>query len=377
MPLGSFRLNGIGRKLATVAAQPTFQLWAWGSNGFGQLGNGTTTNITTPTQIGSDLWIDVSTGNDQSWGIKSTGELFGWGNNREGATGIGSFDDNVPTTTPTKIGSATNWVSVSGGNRHAGALTADNKLYSWGYNTYGMVGNASFDNIATPVQIGGAEWQFLSSGRHHKLAIKTNGTLWAWGENTNGQLGDGTTNTRSSPVQVGSFTDWIYVSAGRSHSLGIRSNGALYGWGEDANSVTLAGIGQQTSPTQIAASGYAKVSAGNYYSLAITTDGTLRAWGENGSGQVGNASTGNRQSPQTIGSFTNWTQVSANNQNGGNFSQGVRASGQAYGWGSNALFKNGIGTDSESPTTSPTQIGSAITWNKIVAGANQSLALRT
>ena len=142
------------------------------------------------------------------------------------------------------------------------AVTTDGKLYAWGRNADGQLGDGTITDKSTPVQIGSlTNWKQVSTGGRHCAGIKTDGTLWTWGYNSfYGQLGDGTTVTKSSPVQIGSLTDWKQVVCGYNSTL------------------------------------------------CIKTDGTLWAWGANWSGHLGLS--GNRSSPVQVGSLTNWKQIS-------------------------------------------------------------------
>ena len=96
------------------------------------------------------------------------------------------------------------------------------ELWSWGYNTFGQLGDSTTIHRSSPVQIPGTSWNDVAGGFYHSLARKTDGTLWSWGLNNRGQLGDNTVTHRSSPVQVPG-TSWNDVAAGCSHSLARKS----------------------------------------------------------------------------------------------------------------------------------------------------------
>jgi alpha-tubulin suppressor-like RCC1 family protein len=105
---------GVMAQRATVEEVTSWDLYAWGRNNYGQLGDGTTTNRLTPTAIGSSTWKSVS-GSTHSLGIRGDGKLYAWGRNNYGQLGDGTTTDRL---TPTAIGSST-WKSVSGGSNHS------------------------------------------------------------------------------------------------------------------------------------------------------------------------------------------------------------------------------------------------------------------
>ena len=200
-----------------------------------------------------------------------------------------------------------------------------NKLWSWGYNgtnslatTYGQLGLGDTINRSSPVQVGaGTDWNAISGG-FHTLSVKTAGTLWGWGNNTEGRLGTRNTTSRSSPVQVGTDTDWAKVSAGSIHSLAIRTTGTLWAWG--SNSSQQLGLNDnfyalaRSSPVQIGTdTDWSSVSAGQNNSSAIKTDGTLWVWGSNAAGQLAAPFLAFHSSPVQIGSNTNWSKISSVN----------------------------------------------------------------
>jgi alpha-tubulin suppressor-like RCC1 family protein len=285
----------------TLAIKTDGTLWAWGSNGNGHLGNGTTTAITVPTQIGTDTWSQVvcsessgSDGNAHTVGIKSDGTLWAWGSNSFGQLGDGT------TTTkrsPTQVGTDT-WKTVVAGSAYTVGIKTNGTLWAWGSNSSGKLGDGTTTNISSPTQIGTDTWSKVAAGQNSTFAIRSDGTLWAWGSNWTGQLGDGTTTDKNTPTQIGSST-WLAVDAGQTHTLAIRSDGTLWTWGSNGdgqlgNGTTTA----SNSPVQIGtATNWTLVAGGFRHSMAANSAQELWAWGSNFAGQVGNATTTNQTSP--------------------------------------------------------------------------------
>ena len=275
-------------------------LWAWGSNGFGNLGDGTTATRKSPVQIGTDSdWSKISAGVVNTLALKSDGTLWSWGRNSEGQLGIGTNSNKV---VPTQVGVDTDWAEITTGERHCLAIKTNGTLWAWGANDKGQLGLAnnlsSAKNI--PTQVGTqTNWKLLSAGRNFTLAIKNDGTLWSWGQNDFGQLGNGFSfgNFNDIPTLIGSDTDWASIAAGDLHSMALKTNGTRWAWGHNGNnsnnsgSIGAFGDGTKTDkniPTQIGTdTDWKTPKAGKYFSFCMKNDGTLWSNGRNTAAELG------------------------------------------------------------------------------------------
>ena len=209
---------------AFVAIKTNGTLWAWGRNNQSKLGDTTSTYRSSPVQIGAlTNWSRTTSGERHTIAIKTDGTLWSWGYNNYGQLGNNSITGRA---SPIQIGALTTWSKSSAGQRHSGAVSSNGSIWTWGRNNFGgQLGQGNSISKSSPTQVGSlTNWLKISMGNNFTLAVKTDGTLWAWGYNTAGQLGDGTAINRSSPVQVGALTSWYEVSGG-----GTASTLALYG----------------------------------------------------------------------------------------------------------------------------------------------------
>ena len=292
-------------------------LWAWGYNVNGQLGDNTVNDKSSPVQtiaLGTN-WKQVSGGYYHTAAIKTDGTLWAWGYNTYGQLGDNTV---VNKSSPVQtIALGTNWKQVSCGITYTAAIKTDGTLWSWGRNNSGQLCDNTVVDKSSPVQTIalGTNWKQVACGYQHASAIKTDGTLWTWGYNTYGQLGDSTVVHKSSPVQtIALGTNWKQVACGFYHTAGIKTDGTLWTWGRD----NYGELGDNTvvsksSPVQTIALGtnWKQVDCGFYHTAGIKTDGTLWAWGYNVNGQLGDSTVVRKSSPvQTIALGTNWKQVS-------------------------------------------------------------------
>jgi alpha-tubulin suppressor-like RCC1 family protein len=213
----------------TAAVKTDGTLWTWGFNGNGQLGTNDASTRSTPvtTFAGGTNWKQVSAGELQTAAIKTDGTLWTWGSNFEGNLGTNdAFSRNTPVTT---FAGGTNWKQVAGGNSHTAAVKTDGTLWTWGYSSYGCLGNNVAGSFFTPITTfaGGINWKQVDVGIQHTAAIKTDGTLWTWGYSYLGRLG----NNESlyavgilTPITIfGGGTNWKQVACGSNYTAAVTS----------------------------------------------------------------------------------------------------------------------------------------------------------
>ena len=331
-------LNGVTAVAAgeyhSLALKSDGTVWAWGENGHGQLGDGTTTDSGAPVQVKgaggagslSGVAVIASGGHGHSLALKSDGTVWAWGYNYAGQLGDGTTTDS---STPVQVlgaggeGFLSGVTAISTGRGHSLALKNDGTVWAWGYNVYGQLGDGTAGlstNKGLPVQVMASADVPLSGvtaiggGYMYSLALKSDGTVWAWGWNHQGELGDGTADSyKTSPVQVsgpggtGFLSGVTAIAAGYSNSLALKSDGTVWAWGY--NYAGQLGDGTNTnknSPVQVLGpggaghlSGVTAVAAG-YNSLALKSDGTVWAWGDNGFGELGDGTTSNRTTPVQV-----------------------------------------------------------------------------
>lgn len=220
---------------STFAIKKNGTLWSWGYNTNGELGLGFTgIYLSTPTQIGNDTnWIEIAVGYSHILGKKSDSTIWSWGQNNWGQLGDGTFlNKNIPT----QIGVNSKWLDVISNldaNTSFG-LKSDGTLWAWGDNNSGVFGNNTYTSSNIPIQIGlDTNWHIVVTGSDHTLAIKKDGTLWAWGNSVLGQLGLGAGIGNNYPMQVGISTDWMNIYCNSQYSIGTKTNGELYVWGKN------------------------------------------------------------------------------------------------------------------------------------------------
>lgn len=291
------------------------RLWLWGNAYGGILGDNTQTAKSSLVQTitGGANWRVVSCGEGNTAAIKTDGTLWLWGENVFGQLGDNSIaNKSSPVQT---ISTGTNWQSVSC-DKHTAAIKTDGSLWLWGRNIYGQLGDNTTTPKSSPVQTvaGGTNWKQVTCGGNHTAAVKSDGTVWVWGGNGAGQLGDNTAVNKSSPIQtIAGGTNWKSVACGYGNIAAIKVDGTLWVWG--SNNFGQLGdttIANKSSPIQTISGGtnWKQVAWGDYHIAAIKTDGSMWLWGRDTYGQLGDNTTIHKSSPvQTIAGGINWKSV--------------------------------------------------------------------
>ena len=396
--------------------------YAWGYNNNGQLGDGTSSSRYAPVMVRTpdrstypDLpadftYVQVSAGYAHSLAVGSDGNVYAWGYNGYGQLGDGTRDDKhapVRVKTPDRktypdLPADFTYLQVSAGTDHSLAVGSDGNVYAWGNNSSGQLGDGTRDDKHAPVRVKTpdrktypdlpADFTYVqvSAGYQHSLAVGSDGNVYAWGNNSLGQLGDGTGSSRYAPVRVktpdrktypdlpADFT-YLQVSAGNYHSLAVGSDGNAYAWGLNRNGQLGDGTGsgyrnapvmvrtpdRKTYPDLPADFTYLQVSAGWGYSLAVGSDGNAWAWGWNYYGQLGNNSYSDSHVPVRVRDPAGPTDTSkglkATQVSGGyHHSLAVGSDGNAWAWGYNYYGQLGDGSTNSKSAPVPVSFNLAL-----------------
>lgn len=350
-------------------------LWSWGVYFNGRVGDNTSVPKSSPVQTvsGGADWKYISS-HAHSLAIKTDGTLWTWGDNN-------NFQCTTLTATnqfPNKVGSDTTWKQTSAGDSHSAAIKTDGTLWLWGSGGSGGLGDNTTTTKGSPIQTisGGNNWKLVAAGGYFTAAIKTDGRLWVWGRNSQGSLGDNTTTNVSSPIQtVSGGTNWRAISCSRFYMAALKNDGTLWLWGQNTSGALGNGTFNSTSsPVQTVSGGtnWKMISCGGYHMAAIKTDGSLWVWGQGGQGQLGNLATGNITSPiQTVSGGTNWKQVDAGDYN----TAAIKTDGRLWIWGFNDWGQLGDGTTVAK--SSPIQtLSSGTNWISVNSGQSYTNAIR-
>jgi alpha-tubulin suppressor-like RCC1 family protein len=346
-------------------------LWCWGTNGYGQLGQGATSDGEMwfgPAQVGASTYSAVASGHNFTCAVRSTGAMYCWGQNGNGQLGVG---DTIDRASPTLVlGGITTWTDVQAGeNFVCGIRSATHTLYCWGNNGNGQLGVGNTTQRTQPGQVSGTSWSKVSLMWAHACATTTTGSLYCWGWAGEGQLGQGADTTdKSTPDQV-TGTGWVTPATGDATSCATKSDNTLYCWGRNSGGqVGDSSTTQRNSPVAVSGSWSTTVlSMGNASACAVKTTGTLWCWGANGNQDVGVSDTAVHSSPVQTSSNATWVEIAATLTGG----CARRSDNSLWCWG--AVHATAAFTH---PVQSPSQVGALGTWKSVGVGYHEMCAVR-
>ncbi|MFT9116351.1 MAG: IPT/TIG domain-containing protein [Sporolactobacillus sp.] len=381
-----------------IALDSNGNVYAWGDNTYGQLGDGTTTSRSSPVNISSSGVLSgkvvtaIFAGNNQSFAIDSNGSLYAWGRNDTSQLGDGTTTNK---TAPELISggaiSGKTITKVAAGDAHTLALDRNGNVYAWGYNVDGRLGNNTTTNSSTPIlindgAISGKTIIDIAAGYYHSVALDNSGNVYTWGNNTYGQLGNDTNTNSSVPVAVynaGVLSGKIVtsLSAGQNYTLALDSNGQVYAWGDnndgqlgDGTTINeLEPINVSSGSTVLSGVYIKTISAGkgssDAHTLALDNSGNVYSWGYNYYGQLGNGSTDDAKSPQLMDLDS---KIINSISTGNSFTSILDSVGRIFSWGDNTYYQLGNGTTTSSNLPIQSSNVQQLTSFTITIGGNKA-----
>ena len=469
----------------SLAQRTDGRLYAWGYNGNGELGDGSTVNNPVPQRLGDSngepitAIVAIAAGWNHNLALKADGRMLAWGNNGSGRLGDGTSTNRTRARLVLDDGyrALQGIIAIAAGSDHSQALHQDGYVLSWGYNNYGQLGDGTTDTHYLPQWVIDAagfpliDIVAIGAGIEHGAASTSDGRLFTWGRNHVGQLADGSWSDRSWAASAKDsagdrLTDIIGLYTGGSHLFAQQRDGSLFGWGAgsdgrlgdgstwnqpwavpaiDADQQPLANVGQPGSgdadgdgepdatdaypldarySTDSDGDGLADgweltgfsdlatadeitdsdgdgvldgdefahgsdalmpapftpqvIAAGGYHSLAIRVDGSVLAWGYNNYGQLGDGSSGyyaDQAYPRAVFGLTDIIAVAAGEQH----SLALDQAGQVWAFGHNNEGQLGDGSTDNASLPTAVMDESGVPFDGVIAiaaGDDHSLALK-
>jgi alpha-tubulin suppressor-like RCC1 family protein len=288
----------------TCALTTSGSIKCWGHNGIGELGDGTTTNRTTPVDM-SALPSGVSAiaaGYYHTCGLTTSGGVKCWGDNEHGQLGDGTTTNRI---TPVDVSGLTSGMrAIAAGYGHTCAVTTSNGIKCWGWNSSGQLGDGTQTDRTTPVNVSGltSGVSAIAAGVSHTCALTTSGGVKCWGFSCYANINDGPT-----PVDVSGLTSGVLaIAAGDNHTCAMTTTGGVKCRGDNSDGQLGDGTTtDRTTPVDVSGlSGVSAVAAGSYHTCALTTSGGVKCWGANWHGQLGDGTTTSRSIPVDVSGLT-------------------------------------------------------------------------
>ena len=377
----------------TCALTAAGAAWCWGWNIYGQLGNGTSGNgnwgdssadSSTPIAVtGGKVFTTIAAGGSHTCGIVGDGAVWCWGSNSSGQLGTGPTSYSGEPA-PVSVTGGRNFVAIAAGYGHTCALDGGGQAWCWGTNTNGQIGDGTTQQRTTAVGVtGGRKFSSIVAGNSHTCAIEAGTSkAWCWGTNVNGQLGDGSTGIdRTAPVLVTGDLAFTRVAAGDWHTCGLVSAGAAWCWGYNGSGQLGEGsTGQHANPVAVSGGhSFTAIVAGHAHTCSLAPTGAAWCWGDGGQGQIGNSTSpvsgsigSQNTNPVPVSGGRSFAALAA----GSGHTCGLVSGGATLCWGRNWNGQLGDGAVG-GPKPTPAAVNGARAFQSLSAGGSHSCAVGT
>ena len=349
----------------TIILKANGTVWSYGTNTYGELGNGTNEESDSPVQVefgtGTQI-VEISAGTEHNIALDTNGTVWTWGRNNYGQLGVtGLTSSNVPVqvTIPETV------VKVVAGNNFSFVIGESGKVYAFGYNVNGELGVGTYKNVTKPTEVLGVENAIdIAGAENHSVLVTNKGEIYTTGNNTYGQLGTEETRTNKF-TKVAGISNIIEVETGDNHNVALSIGGDVYVWG--SNIYGQLGLNDRTNrnvPTKVEdIRNIEDISAGRANTMLLENTGVIYSTGANTEGEIGDGTVETKEKYVEVTRIPDAIEVTTGNT----YSVAIRKDGTVWGWGD---YNHGV-ANKESKTNSeiPVIIGndaSILNGNKII-----------